>query len=318
MKVLVPLNGVEHSKEYMESGAEEFYTGFYEEEWNKLFGPYADINRMSGYKKDANVYTLDELIDQIPKIRAAGATLFVTFNAGMYSEEQLELVRKYMMRLASCGVDGVIVSSIELVKLAVECGLKVVVSTIAGVYNSDIARFYQELGARRIILPRDLSIEEIKSIVENVPEIEYEVFMMRNGCHFSDSNCLGFHRKTYSSFCSGVCNADIHMLMKQEEFHEKHNAQLTNMLYNHSYHSYACGLCAIYDFVKLGIAAGKIVGRSDDWMAICEDIKLVQENVQLAMECSSKEEYLEKMRFPANEAEMCKLGFSCYYPEIRY
>ena len=70
--------------------------------------------------------------------------------------------------------------------------------------------------------------------------------------------------------------------------------------------------------MKLGITAGKIVGRSDEWQNICEDIRLIKQNVEIAKQCQSEEEYLDKMIFPNGHEIMCKMGLSCYYPEIRF
>ena len=90
----------------------------------------------------------------------------------------------------------------ELVEIAKKYRINAVISTIAGIYNSDIAKFYWKLGVERIILPRDLSVDDIERIVTSVPDVEYEAFMMRNGCTFSDSNCLGLHRSEKSAICA--------------------------------------------------------------------------------------------------------------------
>lgn len=318
MKVLVPLNNKEHIKDYVEAGAEEFYIGFYDQKWYDQFGEYADINRMSGFKKTANPFDFEEVVAVIQEVKSLGAFIYVTFNSSVYNDAQLEIIKDYMQVLKKAHVDGVIVSCMELVQMANEIGVSSVVSTISGVYNSDIARFYQDLGAKRIILPRDLSLEEIEAITKAVSEVEYEVFMMRNGCRFSDSHCLGFHRSEKPSICSYIGGANRKLHMKEENFKTKHEAELNDMMYTQSFHNNACGLCSIYRFVKLGITAGKIVGRSDEWQYVCQDIAYVKKNVALAKACESEEEYLAKMTFPENSTFMCKLGLSCYYPEVRF
>ena len=318
MKVLVPLNNLEHIDDYIEAGAGEFYMGFHDAEWHQAFGEFADINRMSGFKESSNPYDLENMIEIIRAIKAKGREVYVTFNASLYSEEQLNFMRCYFERLKEAHVDGVIVSCIEQVTLAKEVGIPSVISTISGIYNEDIARFYYEKGAKRIILPRDLAISEIEAIRKAVPEAEYEIFMMRNGCTFSDSNCLGLHRKEHCSICSSIKRSTKQLIMKNEDFHAKHTAELNDMVYNNSFHNEACGLCAIYDFVKMEIAACKIVGRSDEWRYICRDIKIIKENIDIAKTCQSKEEYLNKMVFPEDRVTRCKLGLSCYYPEIRF
>lgn len=215
-------------------------------------------------------------------------------------------------------VDGVIVSNMELVELAKRCGIESVASTICGIYNSDIAKMYYEAGAKRLILPRDLSTEEIVEITKNVPEAEYEVFMMRNGCGFSDGYCLGFHRSETCAICGSLAKAGHNLYVKNGNFDSINEAELNDTLFTRNFHKFACGLCSIYDFVKAGITAAKIVGRSDDWEYVCKDIQYVYENEKIARKCESREEYLEKMVFPEDRREMCKLGLSCYYPEVRF
>ena len=223
-----------------------------------------------------------------------------------------------MQPLHDAGTDGIIVSCPELVEIAKKYRVNAIISTIAGVYNSDIAKFYWKLGAERIILPRDLSVDDIEQIVYAVPDVEYEVFMMRNGCSFSDSNCLGLHRLEKSAICATLRNAHSEFLYSKEGFQPWHDAELNDMLYHNIFHSYACGLCSIYRFVNMGITAGKIVGRTDEWDEVCEDIQLICENVEIAKKCRSNEEYLEKMKFPSRSKVMCKMGLSCYYPEARF
>ena len=318
MRILVPLNNMDLVDKYIEAGAEEFYIGFADSKWEETFGDFADINRMSGFKKNANQYNLDQVIDIIHQVKQKGKFIYITFNSSIYSDEQFEYIRGYMKRLKNTPVDGVIVSCIELVHLAVEEGLFAVVSTIAGVYNTDIAKFYYDHGAGRIILPRDLQMDEIEEIVTQVPEAEYEVFLMRNGCPFSDANCLGMHRNEMCSICSSLKNSDKGIVMEDQSFDEKHAVELNSIIYNYNFHNFACGLCSIYRFMKLNITAGKIVGRTDEWENICKDIAYVKENIEIAKSCSSEEEYLEKMKFSADSTAMCKMGMSCYYPEIRF
>lgn len=319
MKALVPLNNMEHIDDYIEAGAGEFYIGFYDEAWREKFGDYADINRLTGFRENANPYNLEEVIEIINEVKEKGAMIYVTFNASLYAQACLDYIEAYMKELkATTDLDGVIVSCPELVDIAVKLGINVVVSTISGVYNSDITKFYRDLGAKRIILPRDLSISEIEAITKAVPDVEYEIFMMRNGCRYSDGNCLGFHRSEKSAICGCIGGASRNLHLESNDFKTKHEVELNDIIYTQSFHNHACGLCSIYRFVQMGIAAGKIVGRSDEWQYICEDISLIKRNVEIAKMCQSEEAYLEKMIFPNDSALKCKMGLSCYYPEVRF
>lgn len=69
MNVLVPVNNFEHIDDYISSGATEFYMGFHDNKWQEKFGPYADINRLTGYRSDANPFSFQELLEVIPEIQ---------------------------------------------------------------------------------------------------------------------------------------------------------------------------------------------------------------------------------------------------------
>lgn len=318
MRALVPFNNAEYFEAYQEAGAGEFYLGFYDEQWQKEFGEYADLNRLTGYKDNANRNSFEEALSIIKKVKAAGKLVYITFNSSIYSQKQLDFMERYMEPLKESGVDGIIVSCAELVEIANKYGLNAVISTIAGIYNVDIAKYYWELGAKRMILPRDLSVDDIEHIVQTVPEAEYEVFMMRNGCLFSDANCLGLHRSEKSAICAMLNNAGSHIVEREEDFKSRHDTELNDLIYHNVFHSYACGLCSIYRFVKMGITAGKIVGRTDEWRDVCEDIRLICENVEIAKQCKDEDEFKNKMVFPSRSKIMCKMGMSCYYPESRF
>lgn len=318
MRILVPLNNMEHIDDYIASGAGEFYIGFYDEEWISKFGDYADINRMSGFKEKANPFSLEDVIDIIKIVKDKGRHIYVTFNSSIYSEEQLSQIKKYFIVLKESGVDGVIVSCIELVEIAATFDLPVIVSTIAGVYNTQIAGFYRDRGANRIIIPRDMSVDEIETIVKEVTDVEYEVFMMRNGCIFSDANCLGLHRKESCSICGSLIHANNQIQMKEEDLQKKQKIESNDVIYRKSFHEHACGLCSIYLFVNMNITACKIVGRTDEWENICDDIRCVKQNIEIAKSCKSQEEYLERMQLPQENGSLCKHGLSCYYPEMRF
>ena len=72
MKILVPVNNSDYIDRYIECGADEFYLGFYDEQWENKFGKYADINRMSGFGKLANKYNFEEAMKLAAYIKKRG------------------------------------------------------------------------------------------------------------------------------------------------------------------------------------------------------------------------------------------------------
>ena len=319
MNILVPINDEKLISKYVSAGANELYMGFYDDKWTAEFGKYSDINRMSGFKKNANKYNFASMIDIIKQSKKLGVSIFVTLNANIYSKDQLKYIEEeYFPALREAEVDGVIVSELELGKIALEYGLKPVASTMCAIYNIDIVKIYKDYGINRVILPRDLSLKEIESITTNVPDIDVEVFFMRNGCVFSDCYCLGMHRPECGSTCGMLRTHKKDIITTKRGFRELHNIELNDEIYNRLFHNNACAMCALYGFKSMNVCSLKIVGRADDAESVLNDIEVTRRNIDLLEHCTSEDEYLDKMALPFDSVRMCSLGLSCYYPEVRF
>ena len=326
MAALVPLNNADALPRLHEAGVEEIYVGFHDDEWESYFGN-AELNRMSGFGREANPFSFERMCELIMIASDLGIRSYVCFNATSYSADQIDYIRNaYLPRLAQVKAQGIILSSQALVSAGLEAGLQIVMSTIAGVLSAALACYYRDLGVGRLILPRELSVAEIEGIVQAVPELEYEVFLMRNGCMFSDSHCVGCHRKGNPSLCMSLrtgewsitASASAQESEEPEELEEfLERARYNEWLLNTHYHKRTCGLCALWRFEQLGIAAYKVVGRGDDADDLIADAALVVRNSALARACATEEDYLKRMEPPRVPETLCGMnGLSCYYPEV--
>lgn len=321
-KVLAPINNPLALDEYIAAGIEELYVGFFDLHWHQLFGPLAGVNRMSGFGRVANSMSFDGLLSLTQEAKHKGVDLYVTFNAAGYSEEQCAYIeRNYLPSLAWAGATGIIVSSPMLAEAAAAHGLDCVASTMCDTCNTDIIKVYCDLGISRVILPRDLSLAEIRAVVEELPEMSYEVFLMRNGCMFSDAHCLGLHKDGQPSLCRSLREGSRWECSLKDDFNEEtlRSSASNGRVYRDHFHQRTCGLCALWQFEQLGIDAYKIVGRCDDVRDLCKDISLIAENREKAQACKSEAEYLEIMTRPRELHAFCeKEGLSCYYPEKQF
>ena len=190
----MPLNNANALPRLHKAGVGEVYLGFHDDEWERRFGR-AELNRMSGFGREANPFDFGQSCALVAQAHALGIRAFICFNAASYSAGQFAFIAQaYLPSLAVAGCHGVILSSQALIGDAREAGLGVTMSTLAGIHNARLAAHYRDRGATRVIVPRDLSLDEIADIMRTVPDLEYEAFLMRNGCLFSDSHCLGCHR----------------------------------------------------------------------------------------------------------------------------
>ena len=175
-----------------------------------------------------------------------------------------------------------------------------------------------------------------------VPDVEYEVFLMRNGCLFSDSHCLGCHRAGHPSLCMSLRTGEWTVYPGPGAC--AHGDSLpgdapaggglpgdalpddslpvrvwdNERVLNEDYHRRTCGLCALWRFEQLGVSAYKVVGRGDDVDDLCLDAALVMRDIAIARESPTEAAYHERMERPRDPATLCGMrGLSCYYPEVR-
>ena len=336
---LAPANGKGAGVALVKAGAREVYWGFHDDAWTRRFGSWTGVNRMSGFGSEANSLTFRELLAQVRAVRAFEANtpsvrdavalgLYCTFNAPHYSSEQRRFIEhEYLPALAEAGLSGIIVSQPDLIASARDAGLSAVASTMCAVYNEALARFYVEAGARRIILPRDMTLDEIEAVITAVPEASYEVFLMRNGCMFADSHCLGLHRAGHPSLCRSLRACTWQELPAHDAANAAERDALDAHLqrriasgtaYRERFHLGACGQCALWRLERAGVAAYKVVGRCDRLDELKADVALTAANIAIARACETQDEYWQHMRRPTGLRALCaEDGLSCYYPDVR-
>ncbi|WP_411678451.1 peptidase U32 family protein [Caproicibacter sp.] len=134
----------------------------------------------------------DELASAVQFAHEAGVRVYLTCNTIAHNEE-LKRLPDFFRQAAGAGADALIVADLGVLRLAQRYapGVPVHISTQAGVVNSEAARAFYELGARRVVLARELSLDEIAEIRANVPQdLELEAFVHGSMCVSFSGRCL--------------------------------------------------------------------------------------------------------------------------------
>lgn len=325
MKILAPLGNPDAPSiaRRAQAGADELYFGFHLDAWTEAFGQHRNLNRMSDFGARANALAFQDVGRAIEAIRSHGCTASIALNAPFYEPDQTALLNLICKNLAHlpCGKpDGVIVSSRAVGAIAAKYGLAAAASTMCEACNADIVRAYRDAGFKRIIFPRDTTLEEMGAIVGAFPSMEFEAFIMRDGCMFSDSHCLARHMPAHGALCGALrgCERRMRFAEGADDFRTVHDAELLDGIYRRFFRSFACGLCALYRMVQMGVSSVKVVGRADEEASLIDDIALVSRNRDIALKAASEADYLKSMVFPRGRRSVCKMGLSCYYPEVRF
>lgn len=137
-------------------------------------------------------FTVPELTQGAQYAHAHGARLYLACNTLPHCEEAGQL-EEYFNAIKDSGVDAVIVSDIGVLALARRCmpDMELHISTQAGVVNHLAANELYRLGARRVVLARELSLEEIRFIRAHTPQdLALEVFVHGAMCVSFSGRCL--------------------------------------------------------------------------------------------------------------------------------
>lgn len=160
-----------------------------------------------GLRQRAANFSLDDVPAAVAHAHAAGARAYAALNALMDADD-LAALPAYLEALAAAGVDAFIVSDLGALRLAQRHapGVELHVSTQASVCNAEAARVWHELGASRVVLAREMSVEDIARLRADAPrELELEAFVHGAMCMAVSGRCLISSALTGRSGNKGHC-----------------------------------------------------------------------------------------------------------------
>ncbi|AEH60580.1 peptidase U32 [Methanosalsum zhilinae DSM 4017] len=153
---------------------------------NHVDAVYFSLDRFS-LRARAQEISSEYLSDFVHAVHHAGLKAYLTVNSVIYPEDIKEL-DTIMDHASSAEIDAVICWDPATIEQALDNGLKVHISTQANVSNHRSAEFYHSLGAERVVLSRELSLEQIADI-RNKTDMELEVFVHGAMCHSISGRC---------------------------------------------------------------------------------------------------------------------------------
>jgi len=138
----------------------------------------------------AGNFTLDGLPETVAEIHRAGARAYLALNTLIF-EPEIPFVERVLRGAADAAVDAIIVQdpAVALVARRVAPGIEIHASTQMTISSADAAVFAADLGATRVVLPRELSVSEIRTFMQGTA-LEVEVFVHGALCVSWSGQCL--------------------------------------------------------------------------------------------------------------------------------
>ena len=160
-----------------------------------------------GMRAFAGNFTPDELRQAVDFAHSHGVRVHCTINT-MPRNDEIVRLPQHLELLNDAGVDAIIVADLGAFTLAGKYAPKCErhISTQASICNYETARAWYDLGASRVILAREVGLEEIRTIWEKTPEdLEIEAFVHGAMCVSYSGRCLLSNYMTGRDSSRGAC-----------------------------------------------------------------------------------------------------------------
>ena len=205
----------------------------------------------------ASNFTLEDIKEGCLFAHSHNAKIHVTCNIVMHENDTKEII-EYLKALEACGVDCIIASSIAILKMVKEyTKMEAHVSTQFSSSNEEVVDFFTNLGMDRVVLARELNLDEIKR-VRDKSKINLEVFIHGGMCVSYSGRCMLSNNMTNRDANRGGCAHSCRWNYDLIKDGKKYNPE------NDYFAMSSKDLCAITLIPRLmdiGINSFKIEGR---------------------------------------------------------
>ena len=145
-----------------------------------------------GMRAAADNFNMDELKEAIEYAHSRNVKVYITVNT-MPREDEYPMLRKYLTALGKISPDALIIADVGVLMLVREIlpEMEIHISTQANAVSAAACIAWYKLGAKRVVLARELTLEEIKKIKKNIPsDLEIECFVHGSMCISYSGRCL--------------------------------------------------------------------------------------------------------------------------------
>lgn len=250
IELLAPAGDINKLKTAVEYGADAVYLG----------------GESFGLRKASKNFSMEDIKWATDYLHERGKKIHVTLNI-IPHDKDIEGVEEYIKDLYDIGVDALIVADPGMFMKVKEVApdFPIHISTQGSVTNAQTVKFWQKLGAERVVMARELSLKEVSDIIKEVGDsIEIETFAHGAMCMSYSGRCLLSNymtgRDANMGDCAQPCRYKYHLVEEKrpgEYFPIEEHDEGTFIMNSKD----LCMIEHIDDMIEAGIASLKIEGR---------------------------------------------------------
>lgn len=292
LELLVPASSLEVLKVAVIFGADAVYIG----------------GEVFGLRAKAKNFSKEDMSEGIAFAHKHGVRVYVTANILAHNYD-LEGVKEYFKELKEIGPDALIISDPGIFTIAKEIcpEIEIHISTQANNTNYGTYQFWYAQGAKRVVSARELSLEEIKEIRQNIPEdMEIETFIHGAMCISYSGRCLLSNFFTGRDANQGACTHPCRW--KYAVVEEKRPGEYLPVYENErgTYIFNSKDLCMIEhipEMINAGIDSFKIEGRMKTALYVATVARTYRKAIDDYLE--SEEKYRQNMPWYLDQISNC-------------
>ena len=260
----------------------------------------------------AKNFTADEIKEGIDFAHNLGKKVYLTANIIPHNGD-IKKLPEFVREVDALDADAIIISDPGMFALAKKCAprLDIHISTQANNTNFESAKFWHSQGAKRVILAREMSFDEIREIRENTPsDLELECFVHGAMCISYSGRCLlsnyMTHRDANMGACAHPCRWKYALVEEKRpgEYMPVFENERGTFIYNSKD---LCMIERIPEIIESGITSLKIEGRVKNELYVATVVKAYRREIDAY--------YKDKKNYkfnPENLEELKKISYRGY------
>ena len=248
IELLAPAGDLEKLKTAIDYGADAVYLG----------------GEAFGLRKASKNFSIEKIKEGVAYAHARGKKVHVTLNI-IPHDKDFDGLDEYLGELEEAGVDAVIVADPGIfMRVKKASMLPIHMSTQGSLTNSETVRFWRDLGAERVVLARELTLDEIHTIEKDVRGVEIETFVHGAMCMSYSGRCLMSNymtgRDANQGDCAQPCRYKYHLVEENRpgEYFPIESTEEGSFILNSKD---LCMIGHIDELIEAGIRSLKIEGR---------------------------------------------------------
>ena len=291
--MLIPAGDVETFKVAVRYGADAIYIG----------------GESFSLRAKAKNFTLQDMKECVSYAHNNNIKVYITANIYAHNED-LDDIKDYFTELNEVMPDGVLISDIGVINIAKKYlkNIDIHLSTQANTTNYETVKFFRDLGIKRVVLARELSLDEIRAIKNEVKDsVEIETFVHGSMCISYSGRCLLSAYMTGKSANSGECTHPCrwkYMLLEESERKGEYMPVIETDRGTYIFNSKDLNMIEYIDeLIEAGIDSLKIEGRMKSPLYVATMARVYKKAINDYYE--SKDVYKKNIELYKKEISKC-------------